>query len=213
LLQIAVNNYPDLLDNALQRAGAIGREETVSWTSPLEVDGFKEFRDSTALKKLGVANSITYPLKNFWPQRGPVWDATGITTNHAPVLLEAKAHIPEAASPASAASQKSMRLIEESLEKARQFYSPRSKSTWTGTFYQYTNRLAYQYFLRELNKIPSILVFLDFVNAIEMDGPTSELEWKGATRLLHAVLGLPADLQKHGVYHVYVDAALLSPIA
>ncbi len=213
LLQIAVGKCPNRLEEALRTVGAIGSSESVTWTSPLEADGFKEFRDSAALKKLGVANSIIYPLKEFWPQRGPVWDATGITSSGTPVLLEAKAHIPEAASPASGASSKSMELIEQSLEKARKFYSPRSTSTWSGTFYQYANRLAHQYFLRELNKISSILVFLDFINAVEMDGPASELEWKGATRLLHAVLGLSADLEGYGVYHAYVDAALLSPEA
>jgi len=102
-----------------------------------------------------------------------------------------------------------MQLIEQSLERARKFYSPRSTSLWSGTFYQYANRLAYQYYLRELNQIPSILIFLDFINAEEMDGPSSELEWKGATRLLHAVLGLPANLEKHGVYHAYIDARQL----
>jgi hypothetical protein len=211
LLQIAVNKYPDLLEDGLRRAGAIGDTESVSWTSPLKAEGFKEFRDSAALEKLGVLGSIIYPLKEFWPQRGPVWDATGITSSGAPMLLEAKAHIPEAASPASGASPKSMQLIEQSLEKARKFYSPRSTAVWSGTFYQYANRLAYQYYLQELNQIPSILVFLHFINAVEMNGPTSELEWKGATRLLHAILGLPTDLKSYGVYHAYIDAASLLP--
>ena len=210
LLQIAVEKHPELLEDALQKAGAIASTESIIWTSPLVDEGYKEFRDSAALEKLGIPNSIPYPLKEFWPQRGPVWDATGITSSGCPVLLEAKAHIPEAASPASKASPRSMQLIEQSLEKARKFYSPRSTSMWSGTFYQYANRLAHLYFLRELNKIPSILVFLAFINAIEMDGPTSKLEWEGATRLLHAVLGLPANLEDCGVYHIYIDAALLS---
>jgi hypothetical protein len=99
----------------------------------------------------------------------PVWDATGITSRGAPILLEAKAHIPEATSPASGASPRSMQLIEKSLERTRKYYSPRSTSTWSGTFYQYANRLAHQYFLRELNQIPSILVFLDFINAMSYE--------------------------------------------
>lgn len=125
LLQIAVGKYPDLLDDALRAAGSIGSAETVTWTSPLEAEGFKEFRDLAALEKLGISDSINYPLKGFWPRRGPVWDATGITSQGAPLLLEAKAHIPEAASPASGASPESMQLIEKSLERARKFYSPR----------------------------------------------------------------------------------------
>lgn len=209
LLQIAVGEYPNLLDGALRKAGAIGALENITWTSPLESDGLKEFQDAAALDKLGVSGSLTIELKEFWPRHGPVWDATGMTSEGRPVLLEAKAHIPEAASPASGASPESMRLIEQSLKQARRFYSPCSTSRWSGTFYQYANRLAHQYFLRELNRIPSILIFLDFTNAKEMNGPSSELEWKGATALLHAVLGLPANLESYGVYHVYIDAKQL----
>ena len=209
LLQIAVGKYPEFLDAALRQAGAIDANETVRWTSPVESEGFREYRDSAALEKLGILDSLKVPLKEFWPRRGPVWDATGITSEGRPILLEAKAHIPEAASPASRAIPKSMQQIEQSLERARKFYSRRSTSRWSGTFYQYANRLAHQFFLRELNQVPSILIFLDFINAEEMDGPSSELEWKGATRLLHAVLGLPASLEKHGIYHAYVDARRL----
>ncbi|MDQ6965663.1 MAG: hypothetical protein Q9M23_01925, partial [Mariprofundaceae bacterium] len=213
LLQIAVGKYPGLLETALREAGAINADETVTWTSPLESEGFREFQDSAAMSKLGALDSLKVQLKEFWPRRGPVWDATGITSEGRAVLLEAKAHIPEAASPASGASPKSMQLIEQSLKSARKFYSPRSSSCWSGTFYQYANRLAHLYFLRELNQIPCILIFLDFINAEEMDGPSSELEWKGATRLLHATLGLPAKLERHGVYHAYVDAKQLAVIA
>ena len=209
LLQVAIARHSDLLNKALQKAGAITASETVSWTSPLEKDQFKEFQDNAALEKIGVSNRLTYPLNKFWPRRGPVWDATGITNSGRPVLLEAKAHIPEAASPASGASPKSKELIESSLEAARKFYSPRSSSVWSGTFYQYANRLAHQYFLQKLNNIPSILIFLNFINATEMDGPETALEWEGAIRLLHAVLGLPKNLEKHDIYHVYIDANLL----
>ena len=209
LLQVAVAQHPDLLNKALQKAGAIKESEKVSWTSPLEVDQFKEFRDNAVLKKIRVSNSITYPLSKFWPRRGPVWDATGITSSGRPVLLEAKAHIPETASLASGASPKSMDLIEASLEAARKHYAPRSSSVWSGTFYQYANRLAHQYYLQKLNNIQSILIFLNFINATEMDGPASELEWEGAIRLLHAVLGLPKNLERHDIYHAYIDANLI----
>ena len=51
---------------------------------------------------------------------------------------------------------------------------------------------------------------MNFINAIEMDGPETELEWEGAIRLLHAVLGLPKSLKKHDIFHVYIDANLLN---
>jgi hypothetical protein len=57
--------------------------------------------------------------------------------------------------------------------------------------------------------LPAVLIFWDFLNAREMKGPTNSLEWKGATRLIHALLGLPASLEKYGVFHAYVDVSAL----
>lgn len=130
-----------------------------------------------------------------------------------PILVEAKAHIPEAASPGTKASPASRELIEQSLAQARRWISPRSKANWTGTFYQYANRLAHQFFFRKSHGVSSSLVFLDFTNAVDMDGPATEQQWRGATRLLHAVLGLPADLTAFGVYHAYLDARQLTDAA
>jgi hypothetical protein len=76
-------------------------------------------------------------------------------------------------------------------------------------FYQYANRLAHQYFLRQLNGVSSILVFLYFVNADDMLGPTSEAEWKGAIRLIHAALGLPKSLEDRAVFEAFLDVRLL----
>jgi len=212
LLQKVVKHYPELLQRALVGSEALKDSETVTWTSPLESEQYKEYRDQAALEKIGAKKFIKYPLNKFWPQRGPVWDATGITSGGRPILLEAKAHIPEAASPASAATPKSMRLIQASLAESRKYYAPKSTAVWSGTFYQYANRLAHQYYLRKLNNIPSILVFLYFINATEMEGPSSILEWEGATRLLHAVLGLPKSLKRYDVYHAYIDVNELGKI-
>ena len=53
-------------------------------------------------------------------------------------------------------------------------------------------------------------MFLDFINAADVDGPISEAEWRGSTKLIHALLGLPEDLTKHGVFHAYVDVRLVA---
>ena len=45
-----------------------------------------------------------------------------------------------------------------------------------------------------------------FFGADDVEG-ASEPEWRGATRMIHALLGPPADLAKHDVYHAYVDVA------
>jgi hypothetical protein len=213
-LQVAVNRKPELLLGALRRSGAIGRQASITWQSPLVTDSFQEFRDSVALKKAGIAElELSKPLNSFWPARGPVWDAIGTTSVGDSIFIEAKAHIPEAASPPTKASPESRELIDKSLAKARQFYAPKARADWSIHFYQYANRLAYQYFLKEVNGINSTLVFLYFLNAGDMLGPTSEKEWQGASRLIHAVLGVPEDLTSHRVFDVFVDARLLQDAA
>jgi len=212
LLQLAVNERPELLQSALRKSGALERRESVTWKSPLRSGDFQEYRDRTALKALEIESTVSVPMNDFWPSRGAVWDGLGVTSRGRPLLVEAKAHIPEAASPGTKASPKSLQLIEKSLLATRKHLAPRSSAVWTGTFYQYANRLAYQYYLRILNGIDSSLVFVDFTNATDMDGPATVQEWRGATRMIHAVLGLPASLEGFGVFHAYIDARQLTDI-
>jgi hypothetical protein len=207
--QIAINRRPDLILAALRKAKAISDSTTIRWTSPLEDERCCEYRDRRALTKAGIGVLPVRPLNTFWPARGPVWDAIGRTSEDVAVFVEAKAHIPEAASPGTRATPQSRKLIEHSLEEARRWYAPKSKSDWSGTFYQYANRLAHHYFLTKVNGVPSILVFLYFINAPHMNGPETAVEWRGAIRLLHAVLGLPAHLQPNAVFDVFLDVRTL----
>lgn len=209
LLQIAVNHRPDLLNTSLAQAGAVNSGEEIEWLSPIASDGHREYRDCKALTKLRISTKLSTPLSDFWPKRGPVWDALAVTPSGAPILVEAKAHIAEAVSPRSMANAESLAKIRRSLDAARAVLAPRSQCDWSGQFYQYANRLAFQLFLTRENRIPSRLVFLYFTNAVDMAGPRSELEWQGATRLLHVVLGLPADLSRFGVHHAFLDAHAL----
>jgi hypothetical protein len=212
-LQVAVNRKPQLLLGALQRSGAIAPRASVTWCSPLEKENFQEYREGKAIEKAGISKAnLKRALEEFWPTRGPVWDALGITSEGQSLFLEAKAHIPEAASPGTKASPISKVLIERSLGEARKFYAPRATAAWSNLFYQYANRLAHQYFLRKLNGVPSTLVFLYFVNADDMLGPTSEEEWHGALCLIHAVLGLPKNLKRYGVFDAFLDTRLLQDI-
>lgn len=209
-LQAAIVRTPKLLDESLCRAGAIEEGDSVSWRSPLASEGFVEYRDGEVLRCLGVKQLCSRPLAEFWPPRGPVWDALGVSQKGRLTLLEAKAHIPEAASPASKASEESLARIRRSLVEARSYYAPKATAEWSGALYQYANRLAFQYFFAVVNGLPSKLVFLDFYNAPDVDGPETEAEWRGATRLVHALLGLPSDLRQHGIYHAYVDTRLVA---
>jgi hypothetical protein len=212
-LQVAVERYPDLLAAALQQSGVISHGAEVTWRSALREDDFREYRDAEALRKAGISALPRRPLKDFWPARGPVWDAVGVGSDGRALFVESKAHIPEAASPACRASSASLSRIQASLAEARRAYSPKSSADWSGLFYQYANRLAYQVLINRLNGIPSALVFIYFVNDVDMQGPTSEAEWKGAIRLIHAALGLPASLTDHGVHEAFLEVRRLKNAA
>jgi hypothetical protein len=207
-LQVSVERRPQLLDAAFRESGAIDGNETVTWKCPLKPD-YVEYRDGEALRCLGVNDLPRRPLAEFWPSRGPVWDGLGVSSSGKLILVEAKAHIPEAASPGTQAQGRSLEMIETALAEARAHYAPKATARWSGSLYQYANRLAFHYLLSVVNGLPSRLVFLDFYNATDVNGPETIGEWKGATRLIHALLGLPADLTKQGVFHAYVDAKLV----
>jgi hypothetical protein len=164
-IQVAVNRRPDVLLSSLRAAGAISASTTIDWASPLELDGCCEYRDAIALKKAGVEALPVRSLNDFWPARGPVWDAIGRTSDDVAIFVEAKAHIPEAASP--------------------------------------------HYFLRKVNGLSSKLVFVYVTHDEDMSGPESESEWHGAIRLLHAALGLPAQLEQRGVFDAFLDVRRL----
>ena len=143
LLQVAVNSRPELLRSALRRAGAIRKGESIEWVSPLSSERHREYRDRAALQRLRLDSKLRAPLSSFWPSRGAVWDGLAVVGNEVPLLVEAKAHIPEAASPGSKASPTSRKLIDASLDAARHHLAPRSKAVWGELFYQYANRLAF----------------------------------------------------------------------
>lgn len=208
-LQIAVNHAPAVLDEAFRDAHAIDSDETLRWCSPLAIEHFTEYRDQRAFAEIGITAFPIKPLDDFWPRRGPVWDGLAVTNQGNLVLVEAKAHIAEVHSPPSRAGEASRPKIQAALEEARKYYAPSSNKVWFKHYYQYCNRLAFHYFVAEVNQLPSKLVFLDFYNATEMHGPSSPDEWRGVSKLVHAFLGLPESLERHGVFHAYIDVRRL----
>ena len=217
LLHIAVERNPELLTQSFRRCGAIARNETLQWVSPLAMEGYSEYRDQAALRKLGLEGRLNIPLDKFWPKRGAVWDGLAVSSTGRRILVEAKAHIPETISgPSQAKSRKSQALIKASLAETQRFFGVKKSGApsgmvtdWNGCYYQYANRLAHQCFLHEMNNVDSVLIFLYFTNAVDMDGPSTEAEWNGAIRLIHASLGLRKDLRCFGVFKAFLDATML----
>lgn len=208
-LQVAIHKHREIIDHAFHKGLDLSPNDAIEWVSPLPADQFKEYRDMEALRRLGIPSLGHRKLNDFWPNRGPVWDALARTISGEFIFVEAKAHIGEAASPRSKANAKSLELIQRSLAEARRFYSPRATAEWSGTFYQYANRLAHHYLFRELNQLQSHLVFVYFINATDVNGPRTELEWQGAIQLLHAALGLSLGKLPDGVHQVFLDVNLL----
>ena len=216
-LQELVNGCPELLNRELAPRLNIA-PDAVNWLSPIRDDAYAEYRDGDFLDRLGIDHA-TVPLKSFWPSQGPQWDGLANAKGGQIILLEAKAHIRELHGGGTEAGPRSLKLIRSSLEATRQFIGVTRSPDWASSaFYQYANRLAYLYFLRELNGIDAFLVFLYFLNAKEMsadntlvprtkrewaDGGRNEAGiWQDGSRQLKRHLGIPA---KHPLSPYIID--------
>ncbi len=207
-LQVVVNQAPHLLDHAIAAHIGLSPGDKITWLSPRADDSYAEYRDEAWLSKLHVR--AEHPtLRDFWPPRGPQWDGLGKAAGGDVFLIEARAHIGELLSTGCAATAAARKMIERSLGRVKTALGVRAASDWAGTCYQYTNRLAHLHFLRILNKIPAYLVFIYFLNADDVQGPTTAEEWAGAIKLMQTMLGLDDERIEqrlgHGVVDVFID--------
>lgn len=131
-LQFLVNRAPHLLDRALAGPLNFSATDKIAWLSPKTDDGHAEYRDEAFLAKVGVQPGRT-PLSGFWPPRGPQWDALGRTSRGEPLLVEAKAHIPELLSPACQATGRSLSVIRASLDRVKRAAGSRAAADWCST--------------------------------------------------------------------------------
>jgi hypothetical protein len=187
-IQEAVNDRWDALDQPIlaKLPGAI----RIEWRSPLKVDGFAEYRDGEFLDRIGLGNLRT-ALKEFWPERGPQWDALGVTDRGDVLLVEAKAHVAEMCSPGTAAGPGSRERIDQALVACADRLGARaSRAAWTDHFYQLANRIAHLRFLRE-HGVPAYLVLVNFLNDHDMKGPATPEAWEAAYEVAFHVMGLP----------------------
>ena len=199
-IQTFVNERTDEL-NAAVSAAANGRiPGEIRWLSPLAEDDFSEYSDSEAMQRLTV-DLRSRELATFWPRRGPQWDALALTGKREPILVEAKANIPEIITPATAAGVDSSRRIREALQEVASFLGVKSSCDWSGTFYQYANRLAHLYLLNQLNDAKAWLIFVYFIGDQDTGGPNTEAEWRAALDVMHGALGI----RKHRLLNRKID--------
>jgi len=209
-IQILINEKPDILNKQLQANLNMHENEKIQWLSPRGEDDYAEYRDEAFIEKLGIKLEL-YPPKDFWPRRGPQWDALGKSTSGKLFLVEAKSHIPELVSTFKGSNQTSKAKIISSLEETMKRFGVKTDFDWLKGFYQYTNRLAHVYLLRK-NKLDAWLVNVYFLNDAEMDGPKTEDEWKGALRLLHRCLGLREHLLQKFVVDLFIDVTKITEV-
>ena len=202
-LQVLINVKKKYLDAEISKV--IGKQMSINWRSPLQTDNYAEYRDEDFLKRLGVLGKITYPLSDFWPDNGPQWDALGVSGDEI-ILVEAKANIPEMVSPGTKAGTSSRRKIKNSLDEVKKYLSVSDSIDWTGTFYQYVNRIAHLYYLREKNQIEARLLFIYFINDVTVRGPKTKDEWLGAIQTMECYLGLDKNhkLRKY-IHDIFID--------
>ncbi|MBR9802641.1 hypothetical protein GYB59_13570 [bacterium] len=215
-MQFFANERRDLLNDLIYQSTGIPTNDSIEWRSPLADDDFAEYFDQAFLDRLGVS-PLEKPLNQFWPNGGPHWDGLAITQSGEVILVEAKANIVEFATDPSAAGEESKPAILDSLGEVQQFMrigeKRRRPELWFNAFYQYANRIAHLYYLRELNGIPTHLICLDIINDPDSgeDAVKSADEWKSLVRLAEACLGISRTkrLMKH-VHHIHVDVKEMS---
>lgn len=203
-IQILINKNQSLIDREIKKSlkGLSGRE--IVWTSPIESDDFAEYRDNDFIENVGLDKS-EIKLNEFWPTRGPQWDALAKTKEGDIILVEAKANIPEIVSPATGASESSKELIDRSLLETKEYLNIKNDIDWSGKFYQYTNRIAHLYFLREKCKRNAYLINVYFIGDKSVNGPESILEWQGALIVLHTYLGLSHHKLSKYMADIFID--------
>ncbi len=131
----------------------------------------------------GGVQSLNYrKLSDFWPRRGPVWDASA--ENHFGRTYPCggqSAHRERLASPETKASLTSLELIQRSLAEHDGSMPRKPRQNGREALDdQYANRLALHFLFRKLNRLPSHLVFLYFINANDVNGPARS--WNGRVR-------------------------------
>jgi hypothetical protein len=207
-IQDIINICPELLNELIRQKVTSLSGRKICWKSPLKEDDYSEYRDTAFLEKINL-QELVVGLKKFWPKNGPQWDALGRTSDRkASILIEAKANVPELVSFCGANDEKSLNTISESLAETQRWLSCRDpRIDWKYGFYQFANRLAHLYFLREKAHREAFLIFLYFVNDPTYM-PTSEDAWNSALKLQKKLMGLSAENLRHrGIIDVFINTA------
>ncbi|MEJ2120748.1 MAG: hypothetical protein P8Z76_08550 [Alphaproteobacteria bacterium] len=208
-MQELINKRSDLINGEVSTKLGIDRDSLIEWLSPLQDDQFAEYSDGDFLERLNIPLDSD-ELSKFWPASGPNWDGLARIGSDKVLLIEAKAHIGEMISgPSSARNELSVDLIRSSLASVQSYCAAPSNLDWNGPVYQYANRVAHLYFLRNVHSINAHLGNVYFVNDREMGGPSTVDEWMGAIVLTKSLLGLRRHKLSAYMHDIFIDVSKL----
>jgi hypothetical protein len=203
--QLWVNHRPDEVGRSLGAVLPELADASIEWRSPLAEEGYAEYRDGAFLAALDLSDHAG-ALAEFWPQRGPVWDALALVEvdgERGVILVEAKSYPGELFGPGCRALPKSRTRIETALAGTQEALGlDVDPGNWSGRMYQTANRIAHWYWLREVVGIRTWLVHLLFTG--DPHAPTTEAEWNEAMAVAYAELGIDAPID--GIRHVVIPA-------
>ncbi len=214
-IQIYVNRYADELSqsmiDALPTLKALNPR--LRWASPLEHECFVEYYDQGFLRAIEHPE-LTDKLSKFWPSPGAHWDALATVefgsgpASKGVVIVEAKSYRLEIFGNGCGAREPNRTLIGQSMERTRSWLGVPDDIEdwkWTGPLYQYANRLAHLYFLRQAG-IPSWLVNIYFVDD-DSERPAGYSEWQELLVEAKDELGLTLiDLLHFGAGDLFLEA-------
>ena len=206
-IQHLINEKPNYINSIIATHFPDLANENISWLSPLKDDDFAEYKDDSFLNLVGAAIGENR-LNDFWPKGGPRWDALAKTTSGKVILVEAKANIPELKSPGTKAKELSKNLITKSLSEVKQYLEIRNDVDWSNKYYQYTNRIAHLFYLREKCNITAYLINIYFVND-KTHIATKREQFEIALKELKKHLGASSHKLDKYMMEAYVDVDLI----
>jgi len=195
-IQTYVNERRNALSSAIAQALSPYDldEKTIHWVSPLAADEYSKYRDSEFLGRVGFVH-LTPQLLEFWPRGGPFWDGLARIKGGC-ILVEAKSHVKEIYGEGCGASPGSKQRIQEAFDATKAWLGVSPEVDWTGRLYQFANRYATLYFLREVAGVQAYLVNVYFVS--DPLEPTTREEWDAAIEGVNRELGLVREVPYSG---------------
>lgn len=162
-IQDLINCNPSCINTLIFDVFEELANDEIIWVSPLQNDNYSEYRDHSFIDIVGLIPK-EIQLERFWPKGGPQWDALAITSTKKVILVEAKANVREIRTTGTKAKELSKKLIGKSLTELKDFLEINNDVDWSSTYYQYTNRIAHLFYLREKCNVPVYLINIYFIN-------------------------------------------------